>query len=171
MAGTRITLRDAKLTALAPPGKVNQRAVRLTGPASFVAEHNLLMDGMGIWLGSSSQTPLSIDPLRVRFNDTVNVARYGDPSCCVQFLQLDSVRSAADIGWNRVTNTSGRSNVEDNINMFESGGSGPSAIVDIHDNLIDGAYTATATETATPAAGSSPATTAATGPRSATTGS
>ena len=140
VTGTRITLTNSKLTALAPPSRVDQRAVRLSGPALFVAEHNLLMDGMGIWLGSNSQAPLSIAPLRVRFNDTVNVARYGDPSCCVQFLQFDKVSGAADIGWNRVTNASGRSNVADNINMYESGGSGLSAIVDIHDNLIYGGY-------------------------------
>jgi len=105
-----------------------------------VTERNDLIDGMGIWLGSNSSAPLAIAPLRVRFNDTVDVARYGDPSCCVQFLQFDKVVGAADVGWNRVTNGSGRSDVADTINMYMSGGSGPSAIVDIHDNLIDGAY-------------------------------
>jgi hypothetical protein len=138
--GTRVTLTRSKLTALAPPRPVKQRAVELTGPASFVAERNLLIDGMGIWLGSSSDRTINISPLRVRFNDTVDVGRYRDPTCCVQFFQLDSVAAGADIGWNRVTNTSGRSNIEDNINMYQSGGAGPSAIVNIHDNLIDGAY-------------------------------
>ena len=59
-----------------------------------------------------------------------------------QFIQLDKVQGVPgmEIAWNRVVNEPGRSRVEDNINIYKSGGTASSPIR-IHDNYIQGAYT------------------------------
>jgi hypothetical protein len=60
----------------------------------------------------------------------------------VQFVQLDKVRGVPDmeVAWNEVVNEAGRSRVEDNINIYLSGGTAVSPLR-IHDNFIRGAYT------------------------------
>ena len=58
----------------------------------------------------------------------------------MQFLQLDhETVPAGVIQYNHVQNTSGRSGVEDNINMYFSGGSSDQ-MLDVSHNLVDGAY-------------------------------
>jgi hypothetical protein len=114
-------------------------AIELQQPASSVAEHNRFTDGDGIWIGGGT-----VDPLTVRDNLATNIGRYPHPTsgnCCVQFLQLGSVRTpAGEIAWNHIQNTSGLSGVEDNINLFESGGTDSAHRVEIHHNMVDGAY-------------------------------
>ena len=60
-----------------------------------------------------------------------------------QFVQLDKVAGVpgVEIAWNQVVNEPGRSRVEDNINIYKSAGTAASPIR-IHDNYIQGAYTA-----------------------------
>ncbi len=59
----------------------------------------------------------------------------------VQFAQLDKVRAPdMEIGWNAVTNEPGQSRVEDNVSVYESGGTAGHPLL-IHDNLVRGAYT------------------------------
>ena len=59
----------------------------------------------------------------------------------VQFLQLDKVRGEGmEVAWNEVVNEPGRSRVEDNISVYESGGTAGSPLL-IHDNCVRGAYT------------------------------
>ncbi len=139
VTGTRLTVVDATFEQTDPGAVVAHRAIELQQPASFVAEHNRFTDGDGIWIGGGR-----VDPLTVRYNQAIDIGRYPHPAssnCCVQFLQLDSVTSpAGEIAWNHTQNTSGRSGVEDNINLFRSGGSDSSHRVDIQHNLIDGAY-------------------------------
>ena len=59
-----------------------------------------------------------------------------------QFLQLDKVQGVpgVEIAWNKVVNEPGRSRVEDNINIYKSGGTAQSPI-QIHHNYVQGAYT------------------------------
>jgi hypothetical protein len=58
-----------------------------------------------------------------------------------RFIQLDSVQSVPgiDVGWNEVINYPGRSLVEDNIDVYRSGGT-PNRPLEIHDTYIQGAY-------------------------------
>ncbi|MGB7161364.1 MAG: fibronectin type III domain-containing protein [Tepidisphaeraceae bacterium] len=60
----------------------------------------------------------------------------------VQFVQLDKVSGVPgmQIAWNKVINEPGNSRVEDNINIYKSGGTIDSPLL-IHDNYIEGAYT------------------------------
>ena len=60
----------------------------------------------------------------------------------VQFVQFDGVvgLEGGEIAWNKVVNEPGRSRVEDNISIYESGGTEKSPLL-IHDNCIVGAYT------------------------------
>jgi hypothetical protein len=138
-SGTRLTVVDSTFEQRDPGAVVAHRAIELQQPASFVAEHNRFTDGDGIWIGGGT-----VDPLTVRYNLASNIGRYPHPTsgnCCVQFLQLDSVRTpAGEIAWNHVQNTSGQSGVEDNVNLFESGGTDSAHRVEIHHNLVDGAY-------------------------------
>ena len=58
-----------------------------------------------------------------------------------QFVQLDKVQGVPgiEIAWNEVVNEPGGSRVEDNINIYRSGGTAESPIL-IHDNYVKGAY-------------------------------
>ncbi len=139
VTGTRLRVVDTTFEQTDPGAVVAHRAIELQQPSSFVAEHNRFTDGDGIWIGGGN-----VDPLTVRYNQAIDIGRYPHPTgsnCCVQFLQLDSVTTGAgEIAWNHTRNTSGRSGVEDNINLFRSGGSDSAHKLDIHENLIDGAY-------------------------------
>ena len=58
-----------------------------------------------------------------------------------RFIQFDSVQSVPgiDVGWNEVINYPGHSLVEDNIDVYRSGGT-PNQPLEIHDTYIQGAY-------------------------------
>jgi hypothetical protein len=58
-----------------------------------------------------------------------------------RFIQFDSVQSVLgiDVGWNEVINYPGQSLVDDNIDLYRSGGT-PSQPLEIHDTYIQGAY-------------------------------
>lgn len=59
----------------------------------------------------------------------------------VQAIQLNAVNRVPgiEIAWNEIVNAPGQSAVEENISMYESGGTAASP-VQIHNNYIDGAY-------------------------------
>jgi hypothetical protein len=139
VTGTNLTVQDSTFDQTDPGAVVAHRAIELESPASFVSVHNQFNDGDGMWIGGG--TP---DPFNVRDNLVFNIGRYPHPTsgnCCVQFLQLDHVTvSAGVVAYNKVVNTSGQSGVEDNINFYFSGGSDSTHKIDVHHNLIDGAY-------------------------------
>jgi hypothetical protein len=58
-----------------------------------------------------------------------------------RFVQFDTVQSVPgiDVGWNEVINYPGHSLVEDNIDVYRSGGT-PNRPLEIHDTYIQGAY-------------------------------
>ena len=62
----------------------------------------------------------------------------------VQFVQLGQINQIAgvEIAWNEVINTYGQSRVEDNINLYQTGGAGDTdtARIRIYNNFIWGAY-------------------------------
>ncbi len=58
-----------------------------------------------------------------------------------RFIQFDSVQAVPgiDVGWNEVINYPGQSLVDDNIDLYRSGGT-PNQPLEIHDTYIQGAY-------------------------------
>ena len=62
----------------------------------------------------------------------------------VQFVQLGQINPipGVEIAWNEVINEYGNSRVEDNINLYKTGGKGSAEkeLIRIHDNFIWGAY-------------------------------
>ncbi|MGC2401320.1 MAG: hypothetical protein WA510_16110, partial [Acidobacteriaceae bacterium] len=58
-----------------------------------------------------------------------------------RFIQFDNVQAVPGVGvaWNEVVNYPGRSLVEDNIDLYRSGGT-PNEPLEIHDTYVEGAY-------------------------------
>ena len=143
--GTRLTIVDSVFDQTNPGAVVNHRAVVVNQPASFVFEHNRLTDTDGVLI--HGLTSLRVNPLRVSYNLAVNIGRYPHPTadnCCVQFLQLDHVVTpAGQVEWNHTRNLPGQSGVEDNIDLYVSGGTDSTHRFDVGHNLIDGAYPST----------------------------
>ena len=146
-SGARLTVRDSVFEQINPGGLFQHRAVRLFLPASFVFENNKLTDTDGVWLAGNDGHPVAMGQLIVNNNVAVNIGRYPHPTdtgCCVQFLQLSSVlTTGGQVWWNHVTNTPGKSSVEDNISFYQSGGTDSMHRIDVAYNLIDGAYPVT----------------------------
>ena len=140
--GTRLTIVDSVFDQINPGAVVNHRAVEVNQPASFVFEHNQLTDTDGVEIHGLRS--LQVNPLRVNYNLAINIGRYPHPTdgnCCVQFLQLDNVITpAGEAQWNHTQNLPGQSGVEDNIDLYQSGGTDSAHPFDIGHNLIDGAY-------------------------------
>jgi hypothetical protein len=148
VSGADITITNTSGWALRPAA--GQSPGRFLNAQNFVnvdIEHDAMDGTSGIELsqyqgdGSSSQT------VRVLYNDALNLdgRQASGGAVDVQFCQLDACvgLSGAQISWNRVVNIAGMSRVEDNISIFQSSGTGSSPI-QIHDNLIRGAYPAQA---------------------------
>lgn len=140
--GTNLTVVDSTFQQINPGAVVDHRAVNLYEPASFVFEHNTLINTDGVYIsGNNTGGP---DPMTVRYNYAENTGRYPHPTefnCCVQFLQLNTVvNNNIEIAWNKMVNQPGESDVEDNINFFGSGGIDSANRSDVHHNLVDGAY-------------------------------
>jgi hypothetical protein len=136
--GARLTIINSRFQALDPKVPASQRAVGLYQPTSLVTEHNALADGHGIYVNGDNR-PVSM--IRIRYNSATDIGRYAPPDCCIQFAQFDKVTTpAAEIAWNRVTNAYRRSTTEDSINMFKSSGQDAAHPIDIHHNLMSGAY-------------------------------
>lgn len=138
-SGTQLTVTNSKFFALNHLGVQTreQRVVNLFQPASLVFEHNYMESGTGVFINGNGAT---LSPLRVRYNDCKNIGRWGT-SVLSQFFQLNNGVAQAEISWNRTFNEAGKSNVEDNINLFGgTSGVSSSQLFDIHHNMIRGAY-------------------------------
>jgi hypothetical protein len=131
---------------------------------NIVLEHNDLEGTSGIYLLNYRGRSTAAETVRVVANRARNidgrksdgkggflafnkrVSKFGGASesgfQIVQFLQLDKVRNVPgmEVAWNEVINEPGKSRVEDNINIYLSGGTAASPLW-IHDNYIQGAYT------------------------------
>jgi hypothetical protein len=138
----RLAVTNSKFAQLDPGAVVQHRAIFLYGLAGLTVEHSTFTDTDGIWAGEPVATV--VDPLLVRNNLATNIGRYPHPTsgnCCVQFLQISRVLAATgEVAWNHTRNTSGQSGVDDNINFYQGGGTDSAHRVDVHHNLIDGAY-------------------------------
>ena len=110
---------------------------------SVRVEHNYFERtiGIGIYQWSGDGSPAQT--LTVRYNSARNIdGRYRDGGGTkANFLGLNALPGLAniEIAWNQVINEPNQSLVEDNINLYNSGGTRTSP-ARIHDNYIQGAY-------------------------------
>jgi hypothetical protein len=114
-----------------------------SGAKSVRIEHNYLEQTAGINIyqwngdGSAGQT------LTVRYNQARNIdSRYRNGGHTLSnFVGLNAVRVLAnlEIAWNQVVNEPNNSLVEDNIAIYNSGGTARSPFR-VHDNYVQGAY-------------------------------
>jgi hypothetical protein len=149
-----LIVRDTLAVGLNPEvaGRSTGRFIYLLDPQRLVAEFNRLDGTSGIFAQDADNLALSIAGNEVRnidgrhsdgnggyetFNEFAGDRGFDKR----QFFQIDHVTAPGGlIAWNRVLNEPGRSRVEDNINIYHSGGTAENPLI-IRDNLIDGAYT------------------------------
>jgi chitinase len=153
-SGVNLTLNNSRLIGTTPKPPLptitvpSRRAVHLArGAVNFRAEGNYLEDTSGFkitgWTGSGSTTN-TIKVMRNKAKNITNqsvIRQAGNRSHLVQFVQIGQVNSISnvEISWNEVINKFGESSVEDNINLFQTGGTTTSPIK-IHDNFIWGGF-------------------------------
>lgn len=162
----RLTVRDTAGYGLNPDvaGRAPGRFLSAEGFDGVALKNNYLEGTSGIYLLDYDGDRSPADTVRVVGNRALNIdgrksdGRGGfldfntrtrksdgfteDGFELVQFLQLNKVRGvpAMEVAWNEVVNEPGRSRVEDNINIYLSGGTAASPML-VHDNYIRGAYT------------------------------
>jgi len=163
--GTNITVTNTNGFGLNPDiaGLSAGRFFDVQNAANVLLDHNAMTGTSGIlidgFVGSAAKghtiriinnRALNIDGRKsdgagsyLTYNTRVNrkSGQSEDGFNTVQFVQIAHALNVAgvDIAWNKVINQPGLSRVEDNISIFESGGTSDSPIV-IHDNFIQGAY-------------------------------
>ena len=119
------------------------RFLEINAARSVLVEHNYFEHTSGILIYQWSGDGSARQTLTVRYNSARNIdGRYRDGGGTrVSFLQLNGVPNLAgcEIAWNQVINEPNQSLVEDNINIFNSGGTRTSPML-LHDNFIRGAY-------------------------------
>jgi hypothetical protein len=122
------------------------------GFSNLVIEHNYMEQTAGIWVYGYGGNYTTANTVRVVNNKAKNLdGRLSNGSGgyltgennqhFVQFLQFDKIRNVPgmEVAWNEVINEPWNSRVEDNINLYASGGAATSPML-IHDNFIWGAY-------------------------------
>ena len=126
------------------------RFIAATNARNIRAENNYLEHTTGFTIyqfsgdGSANQT---VRILRNKVLDIDGRTRNGG-TVIANFVGLNTVRSVAgiEIAWNQVINEPNLSSVEDNINLYNSGGTAQSP-ARVHNNYVQGAYPFPATAT------------------------
>lgn len=116
---------------------------------NLLVENNELRGTSGIYINYFNGNPATGQTIKILRNRIRNVdGRYvnqvGKPTgkrYSVQAVQFNAVNRVpnVEIAWNEVINEPGKSAVEENFNLYESGGT-PESPIKIHNNFIDGAY-------------------------------
>jgi hypothetical protein len=156
VAGVNLTVRNSVAVAenASVKGQANGIFLNATSPARLDVENNYIENVRGgvIIHGYSGsrdgQATLVIRANRARnLNGMLSdgkgsyLSAEGGNQTGSHFVQLDSVQSVPgiDVGWNEVINYPGQSLVNDNIEVYRSGGT-PNQALEIHDTYIQGAY-------------------------------
>jgi hypothetical protein len=153
--GNRIVIRNVKAYGLNP--NIRGRSVGWFVSAeefySVRVENSYAENTLGIYLRKFKGNPESGETATIIKNKFKNVN--GLPSNgsggylldkpdgiahTIQFNDVTRIKNA-EIAWNEIVNEPGKSQVEENINMYVSGGTPDSPIL-IHDNYIQGGYNA-----------------------------
>ncbi len=141
-----LTVRNVRAIGL-NPGGTDRYAGRFISAQTFGSidvEFSYMQGTSGIYLLNGQNAKV-----RIVNNEAVNIdgrrtngagGYKSDSYKRVQFVQFNQSNvPGAEIAWNKVTNTLGKSRVEDVISVYKSTGTSANRIK-IHHNLIDGAY-------------------------------
>jgi hypothetical protein len=156
VAGTSLTVRNSVGVAqnAAVKGQPNGTFLEVTSPVRLDVENNYIENAQGGVIvhgyggNRDGQETIVIRSNRARnMNGLLSDGNQGylpgegSNRTQARFIQFDSVQSVPgiDVGWNEVINYAGHSLVQDNIDVYRSGGT-PNQPLDIHDTYIQGAY-------------------------------
>ena len=156
IAGSNLTVRNSLGVAAnaAVKGQPNGVFLEVSSPMKLDVENNYLENAQGgVIVHGYSGNRDGEQTIVIRSNRARNLNGLlsdgnggylpgeGANRSTARFIQLDSVQSVpgVDVGWNEVINYPGRSLVEDNIDVYRSGGT-PNRPLEIHDTYIQGAY-------------------------------
>lgn len=141
--GVRVTIRNCVVRKV-DTGTRRARFGSFASARRLIVEHSYweAMNGLVVyqWTGDGSGG----DTLKIRNNRVRNVTR--EEADMGNFVGLNTVSRVRDveIAWNEVINAPNESSVEDNVNLWHSGGVA-GADLRIHDNYVQGAYPEPAT--------------------------
>ena len=156
IAGSNLTVRNSVGVAAnaAVKGQPNGVFLEVSSPSKLDVENNYIENAQGgVIVHGYSGNRDGEQTIVIRSNRARNLNGLlsdgsggylpgeGANRSAARFIQLDSVQSVPgiDVGWNEVINYPGRSLVEDNIDVYRSGGT-PNRPLEIHDTYIQGAY-------------------------------
>ncbi len=156
VAGSNLTVRNSVGVAAnaAVKGQPNGVFLEVSSPTKLDVENNYIENAQGgVIVHGYSGNRDGEQTIVIRSNRARNLNGLlsdgnggylpgeGANRSAARFIQLDSVQSVPgiDVGWNEVINYPGRSLVEDNIDVYRSGGT-PNRPLEIHDTYIQGAY-------------------------------
>ena len=156
IAGSNLTVRNSLGVAAnaAVKGQPNGVFLEVSSPTKLDVENNYIENARGgVMVHGYSGNRDGEQTIVIRSNRARNLNGLlsdgnggylpgeGANRSAARFIQLDSVQSVPgiDVGWNEVINYPGRSLVEDNIDVYRSGGT-PNRPLEIHDTYIQGAY-------------------------------
>jgi hypothetical protein len=156
VAGTDLTVRNSVGVAVSAPvkGQPNGVFVEVASPARLDVENNYIENAQGgVIVHGYAGNRDGEQTIVIRSNRARNINGLlsdgnggylpgeGANRSQARFIQFDSAQSVPgiDVGWNEVINYPGRSLVEDNIDVYRSGGT-PNRPLEIHDTYIEGAY-------------------------------
>ncbi len=106
---------------------------------SLLVDHCTLTTTSGIYAAHYAGDHSAAQTVIIRNCSALDIT--GDANDLLQFFQMnhDQGLIGSEIAWNQVLNEPGKSQVEDNISIYESSGTSASPIR-IHDNYIQGGY-------------------------------
>ena len=156
IAGSNLTVRNSLgvATNSAIKGQPNGVFLEVSSPTKLDVENNYIENAQGgVIVHGYSGNRDGEQTIVIRSNRARNLNGLlsdgnggylpgeGANRSAARFIQLDSVQSVPgiDVGWNEVINYPGRSLVQDNIDVYRSGGT-PNRPLEIHDTYIQGAY-------------------------------
>ena len=156
VAGSNLTVRNSVGVALnaAAKGQPNGIFLEVSSPVRLDVENNYIENAQGgVIVHGYTGNRDGEQTIVIRSNRARNLNGLlsdgnggylpgeGTNRSQARFIQFDSVQAVPgiDVGWNEVINYPGRSLVEDNIDVYRSGGTANQPL-EIHDTYIQGAY-------------------------------
>jgi hypothetical protein len=156
VAGADLTVRNSMGVAVSAPVKGQPNGVFLEAgsPARLDVENNYIENARGGVIVQGYAGKRDGEPtIVIRGNRARNLngmlsngnggylPAEGANRTQARFIEFDSVQSVPgiDVGWNEVINYPGHSLIEDNIDIYRSGGTANQPL-EIHDTYIQGAY-------------------------------
>jgi Chitobiase/beta-hexosaminidase C-terminal domain/Bacterial Ig-like domain (group 2) len=156
VAGSNLTVRNSLGMALnaAAKGQPNGIFLEVASPVRLDVENNYIENAQGgVIVHGYTGNRDGEQTIVIRSNRARNLNGLlsdgnggylpgeGTNRSQARFIQFDSVQAVPgiDVGWNEVINYPGRSLVEDNIDVYRSGGTANQPL-EIHDTYIQGGY-------------------------------